>query len=144
MSRSLRSIVLVCMLSGGVVHAQNITGVWQGTLNAGRELRIVFTISGAAGGGLTAVMHSIDQGGQGIAASPVTLEGATLRMTISGVGGTYEGRLSANGNSIAGTWSQGGNSLPLTLTRATPDSAWPIPAPPTPMAANAAAVFEVA
>ena len=63
------------------------------------------------------------------------------------IGGTYEGKLSADGKTITGTWTQGPNPLPLTLTRATPETEWTIP-PPTPklppMAANANPSFEVA
>jgi uncharacterized protein (TIGR03435 family) len=139
-----RAIVFITVLSGAVTQAQTVVGTWQGTLNVGKELRLVFNITSATGGGLAAMLYSIDQGGQGISASPVSLQGTTLRLTISAIGGSYEGQLSANGNTIVGNWSQGGKSLPLTLTRATPDTAWPIPSPPTPMAANAPAVFEVA
>jgi uncharacterized protein (TIGR03435 family) len=139
----LRGFVILATLTGGVAHAQNVTGTWQGTLNVGKELRLVITIA-APGGALTAVMHSIDQGGQGVAASPVTFQGTTLRLAIGPLGATYEGQLSADGNSIVGTFTQGGKSLPFTLRRATPDNAWPIPSPPKPMAADAPAVFEVA
>ena len=53
----------------------SITGTWQGTLNVGKELRLVFNISNATGGGLTAMMYSIDQGAQGLPASAVTFQG---------------------------------------------------------------------
>src|SRR5688572_26787149 len=144
MKTVMRWLVVVGMLSGGVAHAQSIAGAWQGTLNVGKELRIVMTIANAAGGGLTGMMHSIDQGGQGIAASPVSLQGSTFRFAIAPIGATYEGQLSADGNSIVGTFTQGGKPVPLTLRRATPDTAWPIPTPPKPMAANAPTAFEVA
>ena len=140
----LRCFVLVATLSGGVAHAQSIAGTWQGTLNVGKELRIVMVIANAAGGGLSGMMHSIDQGGQGIAASPVSLQGTTLRLAIAPIGVTYEGQLSADGNTIEGTFTQGGKPIPLTLRRATADNAWPIPSPPKPMAADAPTVFEVA
>ena len=140
----MRWMVIVATLSGGVAHAQNVTGTWQGTLNVGKELRIVIVIASAAGGGLIGMMHSIDQGGQGIAASPVSFEGTTLRLAIGPMGVTYEGQMSADGNSIVGTFTQGGKPLPVTLRRATPDTAWPIPGPPKPMAADAPMVFEVA
>jgi uncharacterized protein (TIGR03435 family) len=140
----MRWIVALVVMSGGPAYAQNIGGSWQGTLQAGRDLRIVIVISTADGGGLKAVMYSIDQGTQGISANAVTLQGATVRMSITAMGSTFEGRLSADGTSIAGTWSQGGGSLPLTLTRATPETAWAIPEPPKPMATDAPAVFEVA
>jgi uncharacterized protein (TIGR03435 family) len=63
------------------------------------------------------------------------------------IDGSYEGKLSADGNTIAGTWTQGGRPLPLTLKRATPETAWPLPEPPPrlkPMAADYSPSFEVA
>jgi uncharacterized protein (TIGR03435 family) len=144
MKTLLRWMVVLATLSGTAVHAQDLTGTWQGTLQAGQALRIAFVVSNADGGGLKATMHSIDQGGQGIGVSAVTLQGTTVKMSIAGIGGGFEGKLSPDGSSIAGTWSQGGGSLPLTLARATRDTAWAIPAPPKPMAADASTVFEVA
>jgi hypothetical protein len=78
----------VLALSGSPIHAQSqdLSGAWQGTINPGKELRLVFVIANAEGGALRATMHSIDQGGQAIAA----------------IGGTFEGRLSADGTSIIG------------------------------------------
>ena len=128
----------------GPVHAQDVAGTWQGTLQAGKDLRIVIIISKADGGGLKAMTHSIDQGGTGIPASAITLQDSTFRMSVGAIGGTFEGKLSADGATIAGTWTQGGKPLPLTLIRATAETAWTIPAPPKPMAADAPAVFEVA
>jgi uncharacterized protein (TIGR03435 family) len=140
-----RWIALLVMLSASVLaQSQNIAGQWQGTLQAGKELRLVFVIANADGGGLRATMHSIDQGGQGVPVTETTLSGTTLRMSVAGIGGTFEGNLSADGTSIAGNWRQGGGALSLTLRRATPDTAWAIPAPPKPMAADAPAFFEVA
>lgn len=135
----------VLALSGSPVQAQSqdLSGAWQGTINPGKELRLVFVIANADGGALRATMHSIDQGGQAIAAT-VAVQGPTMRIAVAAVGGTFEGRLSADGMSIIGALSQGGGSLPLTLVRATRDTAWPIPAPPTAMAADAPTVFEVA
>ena len=43
------------------------------------------------------------------------------------IGGSYEGKLSADGKSIAGTWSQGLKPLPLNFERATAETAWEIP-----------------
>jgi uncharacterized protein (TIGR03435 family) len=68
-------------------------------------------------------------------------------MSIAGIGGTYEGKLSADGNSITGTWTQGPSPLALNLKGVTSETAWPIPDPPArlrPMAADANPVFEVA
>jgi uncharacterized protein (TIGR03435 family) len=126
---------------------QSIADTWQGTLHAGKDLRTVVKISKADGGGYKAVFFSIDQGGNPLPVTTITLQGTTVKMTLTAIGGTYEGKLSADGKSIAGNWSQGPNPLPLTLTRATPETAWTIPEPPPqlpPMAANASPTFEVA
>jgi uncharacterized protein (TIGR03435 family) len=135
--------------SAGALFAQNITGSWQGTLQApqGRPLRIVIKISRADDESLKAVLYSIDQGGQAINAASTSLQGSTLKISIATIGGNYEGKLSGDGDSITGTWEQGGAPAPLNLARATPATAWTIPEPaprPKPMPADANPTFEVA
>ena len=147
MKKLMLGIIAFAALPGGALLAQSITGTWQGTLQAGRDLRTVIKISTTDKDTLKGVMYSIDQGAQGIPANPVTRQGSTVKMSVPGIGGAYEGKLSADGNSITGTWSQGPKPLPLNLTRATAETAWAIPeppAPPKPMAADANPVFEVA
>ena len=129
-------------------HAHgDISGDWQGTLQLpNRSLRIVEKIS-KADKGWAVKMYSIDQGGQGFNGSSVVLDGSAFKFTIDLIGGTFQGTVSADGNSIAGTWTQGPNPLPLTLVRATKETAWELPPPPTPpkpMAADADPSFEVA
>ena len=137
-------VALAVLLSAGVATAQSLAGNWQGTLQAGaRSLRVIFVVSAADGGALRAVMYSIDQGGQGTPAT-VTAQGNAVRMVATGANITFEGSLSADGNSINGNFTQGGNALPITLQRATKDTAWAIPEPPKPMAADAPLAFEVA
>ncbi len=146
MRRLLSWMLALAVMTGGAAYAQgSAAGRWQGTLHAGaQDLRLVFAVSEADQGGLRAMMYSIDQGAQGVAASEVVLSGTRLRIAIAAAGGGFEGELSADGSSATGTWTQGGNSLPLTLTRATPETAWALPEAPRPMAADAPAVFEVA
>jgi uncharacterized protein (TIGR03435 family) len=128
--------------------AQDLTGTWQGTLAAGgRNLRLVFKVAKADdGSALKSTLHSIDQGGQGIGGT-ASLQGTTAKITIAGIGGAFEGKIGADGKTIAGTWTQGPGTTEITLTRATPETAWAIPEPPPrlkPMAADAKLVFEVA
>ena len=92
-------------------------------------------------------MYSIDQASQAINASSVTLDGSTFKYSVALIGDSYEGTLSADGNTIVGSWTQGPSPLPLTLVRATKETAWEIPIPPPPpkpMAADANPSFEVA
>ncbi len=125
--------------------AQNIADTWQGTLHPGRDLRIVVKISKADDGGYKSVFYVIDQNGDEHPATKTTLDGSNLKMILP-MGGTYEGKLSGDGKTITGTWTIG-PPLPLTLTRATPETEWTIPPPEPklpPMDANANPSFEVA
>ena len=143
MNRVVCSAALLCAAAFG----QDIAGTWQGTLKPGpRDLRIVVKIS-HVDDKLAAQMFSIDQaGGQPINANAVTRNGSAVKIEVTQIGGTFEGKLSTDGNSIAGTWTQGA-PLPLNFVRATPDTAWTIPDPPAPikrMAEDAKPEFEVA
>jgi uncharacterized protein (TIGR03435 family) len=126
---------------------QDIIATWQGTLHAGQDLRIVVKISKADAGSYKADFYSIDQGGQPFPVDKSTLEGGTVKMSVKAIGGSYEGKLSADGKTIMGTWTQGPNPLALNLTRATPETEWSIPTPPPPvppMAADANPSVDVA
>jgi uncharacterized protein (TIGR03435 family) len=127
--------------------AQDLTGTWQGTLHPGRDLRTVLKITKAADGSYKSDFYSIDQGGQPLPADKTTLDGGTVKLSLKMIGGTYEGKLSADGKTITGQWNQGGDPLPLVFERATAETEWAIPKPPPPippMAANADPSFEVA
>jgi uncharacterized protein (TIGR03435 family) len=154
MKKLMRWIIALAALSGGAAFSQlsgqNITGTWQGTIQPpqaqGRGLRIVLKVSTTDADKLAAVMYSIDQQSPAIPATTFTRSGSTVKMTVTPLNGTYEGKVSADGNSIEGIWSQG-MPLTLNLVRATPETAWVIPEPPPPpktMAADANPGFEVA
>jgi uncharacterized protein (TIGR03435 family) len=139
--------IALSALSGGALLAQDITGTWQGTLQAPqRELRTVIKIT-KDGNTLRGSLYSIDQGGQPTAINPITVNGPAVKLTIPALGATYDGKFEPDGNSITGTVTQGPNPLPLNLKRATPETAWSIPEPPPPpkpMAAAANPEFAVA
>ena len=150
MKRLMLCLMALVALMGVSLRAQgttDITGNWQGTLTPpnGKELRIIMALT-RDDGRLKATMYSIDQGGQPIKANSTSLDGASFKFAIDMIGGTYDGRLSADGKTITGTWTQG-TPAPLNLVRATKETAWEIPAPPPPpklMAANADPSFDVA
>jgi uncharacterized protein (TIGR03435 family) len=131
------------------VRAQSptdISGTWQGTLHAGEDLRIVYKFT-KDGAGYKGVGYSIDQTGDPIPVTKVTLEGTTVKISQTMIGGSYEGKLSSDGKTITGNWTQGPNPLPLNLTWTTPETEWTIPPPAPkipPMDANANPTFEVA
>lgn len=139
-------ICAIALFAAVVSFAQtpDITGQWQGTLHApNRDLRTVVKISKAPDGKLAAVMYSIDQGGQPITASSVSVDGSAVKYAVTAINGSFEGTLSADGNTIDGKWTQGPGTLDLTLVRTTPDTAWALPAPPKHMTATDPS-FEVA
>ena len=150
MTRLMRWTVLFLLMSGGAAYAQNLVGTWQGTLNAGKELRLVFRIA-SGGTGLTATMYSIDQGGQPLGASTITAQGGMLKIALPrrSVRATRASSFSALTAYISSPANSRRAAGPLRwdLTRANADTAWEIPAPPAamlPMAAGAKPVFEVA
>jgi uncharacterized protein (TIGR03435 family) len=143
----MKQLLLLAVLPA-IMLAQSLEGTWQGTLQApnNRELRAVIKIT-KNGNALQGVFYSIDQGGAQLAISSATLQGSTVKMTIPGIGGSYDGKLEADGNSITGTMTQGPNPLPLPLKRTTPETAWEIPPPPAApkaLPAGAKLEFEVA
>jgi uncharacterized protein (TIGR03435 family) len=138
-------MMALAALPGSALEAQDMSGSWQGTLQAGQEkVRIVFKIA-PENDKLKATLYIVDRPSPPIATT-ITRDGSTVKMTIPAINGNYEGKLSGDGNSIMGTWTQGAPQA-LNLARATSETAWAIPEPPpTPlrMAANANPVFEVA
>ncbi len=131
-----------------LAQERDISGTWQGTLHGPRDLRIVMKISKDAGG-LKAMMYSIDQGGPGLPAGAVTLQGTAVKITVPAIGGVFEGKLTnTDATTMSGTWTQGGpNPTPIEMVLATAQTAWAIPEPPpppTPMAEDAVPSFEVA
>ena len=95
---------------------------------------------------LKADFYSIDQQTPAIPATTVSQSGSTFKMAIAALNGNFEGKVSADEKTIGGTWTQSA-PLPLTLVKATPETAWTIPEPPAPpkmMDAKTKPEFEVA
>jgi uncharacterized protein (TIGR03435 family) len=146
MKKLMLCIVALAAMFGTAARAQDIAGDWQGTLPAGKGVRLVARIA-KADKGWTATLYNVDQAGQTLKTTSAALDGSTFKFSIEMMSITYEGKLSADGKSITGTWTQGTQSHPLTLARATPETAWEIPAPlapSKPMAADADPAFDVA
>jgi hypothetical protein len=100
-------------------HASaSIEGNWAGSLQAGEAvLHLVLHISRAADGAFKATLDSLDQGVYGIEVTSLTHKNLTLQFTVSSVGVSYEGKISANSAAIDGVWSQGSVGLPLVFHR---------------------------
>ena len=127
-------IVVMLALCSRAAFAQDLAGDWQGALSIGtQQLRLILHIDKADGDSWKATLASIDQSpdrGARMPADTVTVAGASFKMTVAAIRGSFDGTIAADGNSIAGTWTQG-PPLPLTLARATPATAWKDPSPHT-------------
>ena len=148
---TLHMFILLGLLCAPLIaqSAPDITGNWQGTVEAGRGFRIVLKVSQADHG---QTMKSAWQGAfyamgpDGTRESDVssmTLEGTTLRLTIP-PDGSFEGKLSNDGKSIVGTLKYDKAPYALTLVRATADTAWAVPKPTDYMPPDAKPEFDVA
>lgn len=106
-------LALIALLTGMVVHAQDIEGKWAGTLEVGAsKLRVVFNISKSATG-YTSTMDSPDQGVKGIPVTSTSFENSLLKISITNAGIEYSGEL--KGNEITGEFKQAGRTFPLIL-----------------------------
>ncbi len=82
-------------------------GTWQGALETpGLRLRLQLHITHDDKKQLVAALDSLDQGVSGMPAAKVSQKESTLNFEIPGVGGAYEGTISANKDAITGTWMQ--------------------------------------
>jgi pimeloyl-ACP methyl ester carboxylesterase len=131
MSRRAVRILAALVLCSGSASAQDLSGDWQGALATPAPLRLILHFEMGDGATWKATLASIDQSpdwGATIPVDSVTLQGSTLQFSIATIRGSYSGTIAADGNSIDGTWSQG-QTLPLSLVRATPETAWKDPSP---------------
>jgi uncharacterized protein (TIGR03435 family) len=146
MKRTLLWMAALALLGTGTSRAQGkLAGNWQGTLVTGEGdgLRIVVKIAGDDGK-YRGALYSLDQGGDSIALSSVSLHGTDVNFASKIVGLTYKGTLNPDGNTISGSSTQGKQALTLNLNRVSEEDTWAIPEPAKPMAKDADPDFEVA
>jgi D-alanyl-D-alanine-carboxypeptidase/D-alanyl-D-alanine-endopeptidase len=112
-----------------------LDGEWDGALSvgAGVSLRLAFHI-GTGPHGTLATFDSVDQGAYGGPVSAVSRDGDHVRLEMSAVKATLDGRLVDDGRALASVFKQGALTAPLTLRRlpAGAPSPWPRPAGPPP------------
>ncbi|HET8924214.1 MAG TPA: alpha/beta fold hydrolase [Candidatus Acidoferrum sp.] len=95
-----------------------IEGSWAGPLQAGDAvLHLVLHISKAEDGAFKLAIDSLDQGVYGIEVTSFSQKGPIINFSVSSVGASYEGKISADRSRIDGNWTQGAVSLPLIFHR---------------------------
>ncbi len=109
------TLLFALIMSVAALHAQDITGPWNGKAEFGlRSLRLVFHIE-KTGGGYSATMDSPDQGVKNRKVSSVAFSRDTLRIGIAQIDFTYTGV--KKGDKIVGAFTQRGATFPLDLER---------------------------
>jgi squalene-hopene/tetraprenyl-beta-curcumene cyclase len=122
---------LVCafaMVVAGTLQAQDIAGTWQGTFSTGTEQRrVALEIAPSNAGGWNAKGFYVEFFHDAIRVDSQVVSGSTLKLSVDGGKGSYEGKISANGSSIAGTWTYDRHSASLEFRRVTKQAAWHVP-----------------
>ena len=148
MRRLLVPVIVAALFCGGGLRAQemDIAGTWQGTMQAGKDMRMELKISRSAGGGWQGILYSIDsyRPGEGMPCSSMSLHGAAFAFAIASADYGYEGKLSGDGSVIVGTWRQGKDTNALNLARTNAETVWAIPSPNKVMPVDADPGWEVA
>jgi hypothetical protein len=100
------------------VPGSGLVGHWQGSLQASPliELRLALEITDKDGK-LEGIMISMDQDSTPIPMSIAGDDAGSVKLTIASIGGSYEGKFSADGSEITGDWQQGGRKMPLVFKR---------------------------
>ncbi len=134
--------LIFCTVGGLSAWAQSgatAQGDWLGALDVGAvKLKLILHVTSAADGAANGVsngswratLDSPDQGANGLKVDSLTVEGATVKFTMTALGAAFEGTL--KGDELAGTFKQSGTNLPLTFKRATAADLAPPKRPQTP------------
>ncbi len=120
-----RRMILVCVIgmllaayTNGNAVEKDYAGIWQGTLKIqGMELRLVFKIEKAEGGGYTATWDSPDQGATDLPMDSVTVEEDAIVMINNKAGVEVRGTLQPDGKHMQAVLKQAGMELPLELEK---------------------------
>lgn len=114
----MRTIILLVTLFGITVSSsaqtKDVTGLWEGKLNVGIELRIVFHFTKNMDGTYKATMDSPDQNAKDIPCSKVSIFGDSV-ITEIGIAQAIYKAIILNDSTISGKFEQRGASLPLIL-----------------------------
>jgi non-heme chloroperoxidase len=123
---------LLAIVIVGSLHAQDITGNWQGTLTSpqGRPARMILQVAHENSEGLKARIYSIDQGFVGDWVDSITVHDSNVKFMVGMLQLTYEGKLGSDGKTITGTWTQG-SGTPLIFRRSTKATTWSLPKDPS-------------
>jgi|ERR1035437_2296674 alpha/beta superfamily hydrolase len=96
-------------------QTHNIIGTWEGKINVGVDLRVVFNFKKDSAGTITGTSDSPDQGVKGIPCSNVMIRNDSLLLDVPSIKGSFAGKFMGN-SIIAGKLTQG-RSIELILKK---------------------------
>ena len=109
-------LLALALLGTSVGHAQNLSGSWTGTLDAGMaKLNLVFNLQTDDDGKTICLMDSPDQGAKGIPTDLLYLSDDSLSVSVPVIGAKYNGRLKED--TLHGTFEQLGRKFELNLSQ---------------------------
>ena len=120
-----RKLVLSLLLlpSFTVLHGQDITGQWQGTVQTATPFRMVLKVLQNSDQPRTFIIF-VDHSPDYVPMSTVFGPNGEIKFSIPPKFASIDGRMSSDHNQITGTWRSGGKSGKLALHRATPEESW--------------------
>lgn len=95
--------------------SNKFVGTWQGSLNVGIELRIVFHIAEDGKGGFISTADSPDQSAYGLKCDATTIQDVQLSIEMADLNALFKGKL-VNDSTIEGVFTQGAE-FPLLLKK---------------------------
>ncbi|MEP6616324.1 MAG: alpha/beta hydrolase [Ginsengibacter sp.] len=107
-----------------------LKGTWEGKINAGVDLRVVFHFAIDSTGNLSGTTDSPDQGVKGVACSDINVAEDSVHLAVKAFGATYNGKL-INDTTITGQLTQG-RSIDLILKKVLKVSTYNRPQTPSP------------
>jgi len=124
-----RWIALLLLVLAPALHAQPVTGTWQGTLaSSPRPSRLLLQVTHDGDGRLTAALYDLDQGGFGAPSVAFTAISHDRSLGAQFARGRYDGTVSADGRTMTGAWTPSGpgaaDRQSLTFMRPTATTAW--------------------
>ncbi|HJV20405.1 MAG TPA: alpha/beta fold hydrolase [Sediminibacterium sp.] len=108
--------IISCLLLGGTLNSQSITGAWGGKIDLGNR-KLLFIMKVAQNGvHYTSTFDSPEQNAFDIKGGETTLTGDSLVARIPVLSGMYTGKWNRT-DTISGTLQQGASKMPLVLVR---------------------------
>jgi uncharacterized protein len=101
-------LLLLCIKSSA---QPDFRGTWEGKVNVGVDLRIIFHVSQNQGKSFSATMDSPDQSAFGLPCDTTIISNDSIRIEMRGINAVYAGKFTTD-STIAGTLTQG---IPITL-----------------------------